>query len=121
MRSIAPLAAPQMAGVIVAERTGVVVLFETEKVSVDVQFSRSVTVTIYEPEDRFDRSSVITPLDHKKVYAPAGVTERSIDPLGFRHELFAAEVPDNVKFEFRLRMVKVSEKAHPFAPVMVIE
>ena len=45
MRSIAPLGAPQTAGVIMVERVGAVVLLSTVKVSEEEQFRISVTVT----------------------------------------------------------------------------
>ena len=48
-----------------------------------------------------------------------GVTERSMDPFGFRQELFATGMADKVKFEFWLVIKKVSEEIHPLTPVTV--
>ncbi len=58
------------------------VLLPTTNVSDEEQDVVSVIVTEKEPALRFVRSSVVAPLDHRKVYVPGGFTDRSMDPLG---------------------------------------
>ena len=68
------------------ERAGTVPCVTILNVSIVVHPLVPVTVTIKLPEDRFIRSSVIAPLDHRKVFPADGVTLSSIAPLGSPQE-----------------------------------
>jgi len=86
-RSIAPLVLRQLVfAVDKPERAGTVPCVAMLNVSIAVHPPVPVTVTIKLPEDRFIRSSVMAPLDQRKVFPDDGVMLRSIAPLGSPQE-----------------------------------
>ena len=76
-------AVQEVAGVVLPVTLMGGLVFGTTALAVAVQpVAAAVTVTIYVPAGILAKSSVVTPLDQRKVYEPAGVTLRSTAPLG---------------------------------------
>jgi hypothetical protein len=119
LRSIAPLFPLQVAGESMAEAVGKEGASATEKEATEEQLLRSETVTPYVPEIRFCKSSEDAPLDHKKIYVPAGETVRSIEPLGELHDVLGPAEPVKVKVEFVLLISKAAVLVQPSSPVTV--
>ena len=117
VRSILPLPAPHTDGLTMDEMVITGVLSATTNVPVDEQEVASVIVTVNAPTSRFARSSVVAPFDQRKVYVPAGVTDRSIEPLGFVQEVLATGIAEKEKLVFRFVTSNVSSAWQPLASV----
>ncbi len=63
---------------------------------------------------------MIAPVDHKKLYVPAGVIVRLMDPFGMSQELLSTGTDAIEKVLLVFEIVNVSEMKHPFEPVIVI-